>query len=157
MAFGWLEDNAHGAFGKYRGRWLGTIGHLGTLSFHETKNVQCGQGGALLIDFSPLQVDAEVFRDKGTNRGAYQRGKVDKYESVSLGSSYVMANILAAFLSGQLECRQVAARSRRLRWTRYYEVLKPWANRLGIDLPNPPPHCEHKPCLLPRDDQPGCP
>jgi dTDP-4-amino-4,6-dideoxygalactose transaminase len=138
-----LEDNAHGAFGKYRGRWLGTIGHLGALSFHETKNLQCGEGGALLVNLSRLQVDAEVIRDKGTNRGAYQRGKVDKYEWVSLGSSYVMADILAAFLWGQLECREIAARSRRLRWTRYYEVLKPWANSHGIDLPKPPPHCEH--------------
>lgn len=138
-----LEDNAHGAFGKYRGRWLGTIGQLGALSFHETKNLQCGEGGALLVNLARLQVDAEVIRDKGTNRGAYQRGKVDKYEWVSLGSSYVMADILAAFLWGQLECRQIAARSRRLRWTRYYEALKPWANSHGIDLPNPPPHCEH--------------
>jgi dTDP-4-amino-4,6-dideoxygalactose transaminase len=125
------------------GRWLGTIGHLGALSFHETKNLQCGEGGALLVNLSRLQVDAEVIRDKGTNRGAYQRGKVDKYEWVSLGSSYVIADILAAFLWGQLECRQIAARSRRLRWTRYYEVLKPWANSHGIDLPSPPPHCEH--------------
>jgi dTDP-4-amino-4,6-dideoxygalactose transaminase len=132
-----LEDNAHGAFGKYRGRWLGTIGQLGALSFHETKNLQCGEGGALLVNLARLQVDAEVIRDKGTNRGAYQRGKVDKYEWVSLGSSYVMADILAAFLWGQLECRQIAARSRRLRWTRYYEALEPWANSHGIDLPTP--------------------
>ena len=138
-----LEDNAHGAFGKYRGRCLGTIGLLGALSFHETKNLQCGEGGALIVNSSLLEADAEEIRDKGTNRGAWQRGKVDKYEWVSLGSSYVISDILAAFLWGQLECRHVAARNRGLLWTRYYEALKPWAEGLGVSLPNPPAHCEH--------------
>jgi dTDP-4-amino-4,6-dideoxygalactose transaminase len=98
-----IEDNAHGLFGKYRGRWLGTFGELGVQSFHETKNITCGEGGALLINDPAYVERAEVIREKGTNRSMFFRGQVDKYTWVDVGSSYVMSDVLAAFLFAQLE------------------------------------------------------
>ena len=88
-----VEDNAHGLFGKFRGRWLGTFGCLATQSFHETKNITCGEGGALLINDARLIERAEIVREKGTNRGRFFRGQVDKYSWVDLGSSYVMSDV----------------------------------------------------------------
>ena len=93
-----VEDNAHGLFGKFRGRWLGTFGCLAAQSFHETKNITCGEGGALLINDARLIERAEIIREKGTNRSRFFRGQVDKYSWVDLGSSYVMSDVLAAFL-----------------------------------------------------------
>jgi dTDP-4-amino-4,6-dideoxygalactose transaminase len=98
-----VEDNAHGLFGKYRGRWLGTFGCLATQSFHETKNITCGEGGALLINEERFIERAEIIREKGTNRSRFFRGQVNKYSWVDVGSSYVMSDVLAAFLYGQLE------------------------------------------------------
>ena len=98
-----VEDNAHGLFGAYRGRLLGTFAPLATLSFHETKNFTCGEGGALLINDPRYVERAEIIRDKGTNRQQLFRGQVDKYTWVDLGSSYVLSDILAAFLYAQLE------------------------------------------------------
>jgi len=95
-----VEDNAHGLFGKYRGRWLGTFGCLATQSFHETKNITCGEGGALLINNAALMDRAEIIREKGTDRSRFFRGQVDKYSWVDFGSSYVMSDVLAAFLYG---------------------------------------------------------
>jgi dTDP-4-amino-4,6-dideoxygalactose transaminase len=98
-----VEDNAHGLFGKYKGRWLGTFGCLATQSFHETKNFTCGEGGALLINDAALAERAEIIREKGTNRSQFFRGQIDKYSWVDVGSSYLMSDVLAAFLLGQLE------------------------------------------------------
>jgi dTDP-4-amino-4,6-dideoxygalactose transaminase len=94
-----VEDNAHGLFGKYKGRWLGTFGSLAAQSFHETKNITCGEGGALLINDDRYSERAEIIREKGTNRARFFRGQVDKYSWVDIGSSYVMSDVLAAFLS----------------------------------------------------------
>ena len=105
-----VEDNAHGLFGKYKGRYLGTFGCMATLSFHETKNISCGEGGALLINDMQYAERAEIIREKGTNRSRFFRGQVDKYTWVDIGSSYLPSEILAAFLyigraSGREECR----------------------------------------------------
>src|ERR1035438_9180979 len=94
-----VEDNAHGLFGKYKGRWLGTFGRLATQSFHETKNITCGEGGALLVNDERLIERAEIIREKGTNRSQFFRGQVDKYTWVDIGSSYVMAAKFGACLS----------------------------------------------------------
>ncbi|HWA26777.1 MAG TPA: dTDP-4-amino-4,6-dideoxygalactose transaminase [Lacunisphaera sp.] len=137
-----VEDNAHGLFGKYRGRWLGTFGGLATQSFHETKNITCGEGGALLINDARLVERAEIIREKGTNRARFFRGQVDKYSWVDLGSSYVMSDVLAAFLFGQLEkWRDIQAR-RRARWEAYDSRLGAWAERTGAGRPTIPGHCE---------------
>ena len=101
-----VEDNAHGLFGKYKGRYLGTFGCLATQSFHETKNFTCGEGGALLINDPRYIERAEIIREKGTNRSRFFRGQVDKYTWVDIGSSYLPSDILAAFLYAQLEARE---------------------------------------------------
>jgi dTDP-4-amino-4,6-dideoxygalactose transaminase len=98
-----IEDNAHGLFGKYRSKSLGTFGCLATLSFHETKNITCGEGGALLINDARLVERAEIIRQKGTDRARFFRGEVDKYTWVDVGSSYLPSDMLAAFLLAQLE------------------------------------------------------
>src|ERR1043166_9610248 len=92
-----IEDNAHGLFGKYKRRWLGSFGQLATQSFHETKNISCGEGGALLINEPQYIERAEIIREKGTNRSRFFRGQVDKYTWVDIGSSYLMSDLLAAF------------------------------------------------------------
>jgi dTDP-4-amino-4,6-dideoxygalactose transaminase len=97
-----VEDNAHGLFGTYKGRNLGTFGALATQSFHETKNFTCGEGGALLINDPAMVERAEIIREKGTNRSRFFRGQVDKYTWVDVGSSYLPSDILAAFLYAQL-------------------------------------------------------
>lgn len=137
-----VEDNAHGLFGKYRGKWLGTFGALATQSFHETKNFQAGEGGALLIN-DPAYVDrAEIIREKGTNRSRFFRGQVDKYSWVDIGSSYLPSDILAAFLYAQLEERNIIQEKRAAIWQRYHDSLKDWAGERGIALPHIPEHCE---------------
>jgi dTDP-4-amino-4,6-dideoxygalactose transaminase len=138
-----VEDNAHGLFGKYRGRWLGTFGCLATQSFHETKNITCGEGGALLINAAHLAERAEIIREKGTNRSRFFRGQVDKYTWVDLGSSYVMSDVLAAFLYGQLEVWQTLQAQRRRIWEYYDEHLRDWAQSRGIGCPVVPSYCEH--------------
>jgi len=137
-----IEDNAHGLFGRYRGRPLGTFGALATQSFHETKNFTCGEGGALLINDATFIERAEILREKGTNRSQFFRGQVDKYSWVDVGSSYVVSDVLAAFLYGQLEqWERVQARRRQI-WE-YYELhLGDWAAASGVRLPTVPPHCE---------------
>jgi dTDP-4-amino-4,6-dideoxygalactose transaminase len=137
-----VEDNAHGLFGKYKGRWLGTLGCLATQSFHETKNITCGEGGALVINDPKFIERAEVIREKGTNRSRFFRGQVDKYTWVDVGSSYVMSDVLAAFLYGQLEVwRQIQERRRRI-WAFYDENLRDWAEANGVRRPVIPAHCE---------------
>ena len=138
-----IEDNAHGLFGKYKGEYLGTFGTFAAQSFHETKNFSCGEGGALLIN-DPKYIDrAEIIREKGTNRSRFFRGQVDKYTWVDIGSSYLPADILAAFLFAQLELHEGIQSKRRKIWNFYYESLKGWANANGIGLPIVPDHCEH--------------
>lgn len=137
-----VEDNAHGLFGKYKGRWLGTLGALATLSFHETKNITCGEGGALLINDARFAERAEILREKGTNRARFFRGQVDKYSWVDLGSSYVMSDVLAAFLFGQLEMWSTIQARRQVIWRRYHEALADWAWRNGTRQPEVPAHCE---------------
>jgi dTDP-4-amino-4,6-dideoxygalactose transaminase len=137
-----IEDNAHGLFGKYRGRWLGTFGDFATQSFHETKNITCGEGGALLINAPHHMARAEIIREKGTNRARFFRGEVDKYSWVDVGSSYVMSDVLAAFLLGQLEkWPDIQAQRRRL-WERYDAELTAWSTAHGVQRPYIPPDCE---------------
>lgn len=137
-----VEDNAHGLFGKYRGRWLGTFGCLATQSFHETKNITCGEGGALLINDARLIERAEIIREKGTNRSRFFRGQVDKYSWVDIGSSYVMSDVLAAFLYAQLETWQTIQAQRQRVWRYYDRHLREWAQERGIGCPMVPAYCE---------------
>jgi len=137
-----VEDNAHGLYGRYRGRYLGTLGQLGTLSFHETKNFSCGEGGALLINDMQLNQRAEILREKGTNRSQFFRGEIDKYTWVDMGSSYLPADLLAAFLRAQLEHRDQIQSMRRKIWETYALELASWAETNGVRLPIIPPQCE---------------
>jgi dTDP-4-amino-4,6-dideoxygalactose transaminase len=137
-----VEDNAQGLMGKYRGRHLGTFGSLATLSFHETKNFTCGEGGALLINDPSYVERAEVLREKGTNRNRFFRGEVDKYTWVDLGSSFLPSDALAALLLAQLEMREQIQQRRRHLWYRYIDELRDWAEGNGVRLPIVPPQCE---------------
>jgi dTDP-4-amino-4,6-dideoxygalactose transaminase len=137
-----VEDNAHGLFGRYRGRWLGTMGRLATLSFHESKNFTCGEGGALIVNDPGMIERAEILREKGTDRSRFFRGQVDKYSWVDIGSSYLPADPLAAFLTGQLERRDQVQSRRRAIWERYQESLGEWAGAHRIRLPVIPAGCD---------------
>jgi len=130
-----IEDNAHGLFGKYRGQALGTFGALATLSFHETKNFSCGEGGALLLNDTSFIDRAEILREKGTNRKRFFRGEVDKYTWVDIGSSYLPSDLLAAFLLAQLEQKEVVLARRRGIFERYQAGLAAWAEEHGIGVP----------------------
>ena len=136
-----VEDNAHGLFGSYRGRLLGSFGALSTQSFHETKNITCGEGGALVINDARLVERAEIVRDKGTDRQRLFRGQVDKYTWVDLGSSFALSDLLAAFLWAQLRERRAIARRRAARWERYDRGLRGRIERHGVALPVVPRHC----------------
>jgi dTDP-4-amino-4,6-dideoxygalactose transaminase len=137
-----VEDNAHGLFGKYKGKYLGTFGCLATQSFHETKNVTCGEGGALLINDRKYVERAEIIREKGTDRSRFFRGQVDKYSWVDVGSSYLPSDVLAAFLYAQLEHREEIQRNRRRIWESYSVQLREWAAKNGVQLPHVPEQCE---------------
>ena len=137
-----VEDNAHGLFGAYRGRPLGTIGAFGAQSFHETKNVTCGEGGALVINEAGAVERAEILREKGTDRKRFFRGQVDKYTWVDVGSSYVLSDLAAAFLAAQLEARDQIQAARRRIWERYSDELADWSEEVGARLPIVPEHCE---------------
>ena len=137
-----VEDNAHGLFSKYEGKYLGTFGCLATQSFHETKNFTCGEGGALIINNPQYIERAEIIREKGTNRSRFFRGQVDKYTWVDIGSSYLPSDILAAFLYAQLEAREQIQAKRRRIWEYYYTNLHGWAEENGVRLPVVPDHCE---------------
>jgi dTDP-4-amino-4,6-dideoxygalactose transaminase len=136
-----VEDNAHGLFGAYRGRALGTFGALATLSFHETKNVFCGEGGALVLNDPRLIERAEIIREKGTDRSRFFRGEIDRYTWLDVGSSYLPSELLAAFLLAQLEARSTIQDCRRRVWERYRDALVDWADVRGARLPVVPPHC----------------
>lgn len=137
-----VEDNAHGLFGKYKGKQLGTFGVMSTLSFHETKNFTSGEGGALLINDMKYIEDAEILREKGTNRSRFFRGQVDKYTWVNVGSSYLPSDMLAAYLFAQLEQRDQVQLRRRHIWETYYKELGAWAEKNQISMPFVPGHCE---------------
>jgi len=137
-----VEDNAHGLFGRYRGRFLGTFGALATQSFHETKNFSCGEGGALLINDPQYIQRAEILREKGTNRSRFFRGEVDKYTWVDIGSSFLPSDLLAAVLCAQLEARASIQAKRKRVWDYYWQKLKEWAGRNSVRLPIIPEHCE---------------
>lgn len=137
-----VEDNAQGIFGKYKGKPLGSLGCLGTLSFHETKNINCGEGGALLVNDLALIERAEIIREKGTNRSQFFRGQVDKYGWVDVGSSFLPSDILAAYLWAQLESSSVIQSKRKLLWDTYFNDLRFWANAYEIQLPAVPDHVE---------------
>jgi dTDP-4-amino-4,6-dideoxygalactose transaminase len=136
-----VEDAAQGVFASYKGRWLGTIGDLGCYSFHETKNIVCGEGGALLVNDERFAKRAEVLREKGTNRSQFLRGQVDKYTWVDLGSSWVPSDILAAFLLGQLECGEQITAKRGMLCAAYARLLEPLARRGLLRLPIVPEGC----------------
>jgi dTDP-4-amino-4,6-dideoxygalactose transaminase len=130
-----IEDAAHGLGASFRGRPLGTLGDAGCLSFHETKNVTCGEGGALVVGDPATAERAEVIREKGTNRSAFLRGEVDKYTWVAEGSSYILSDVLAAMLDAQLD-KLDEIQSRRARVaSRYRAELGPWAQAHGTRLP----------------------
>lgn len=137
-----VEDNAHGLFARYKGKYLGTFGVLATQSFHETKNFSCGEGGAILINAPALIERAEIIREKGTDRSRFFRGQVDKYTWADIGSSYLPSDLLAAYLLAQLESREAIQAARQRVWERYYADLQQWARDNGVGLPHVPPHCE---------------
>jgi dTDP-4-amino-4,6-dideoxygalactose transaminase len=137
-----VEDNAHGLFGKYKGQYLGTFGGLATQSFHETKNITCGEGGAILINDPQYIERAEIIREKGTNRSRFFRGQVDKYTWVDEGSSYLPSDILSAFLYAQLESRKDIQVKRKRIWEYYNQRLASWADQNRVRLPFIPPTCE---------------
>jgi len=137
-----VEDNAHGLFGSYRGRPLGTFGAVAAQSFHETKNFTCGEGGALVLGDGSLVERAEIIREKGTDRKRFFRGQVDKYTWVDLGSSYVITDLLAGFLAAQLEQREAIQSARRRLWERYDEALREWVRAVGARQPVVPADCE---------------
>jgi dTDP-4-amino-4,6-dideoxygalactose transaminase len=137
-----IEDNAHGLFGRYKGRPLGSFGAMSTLSFHETKNLTCGEGGALLINDERLIERAEIIREKGTNRSRFFRGEIDRYTWVDVGSSYLPSDLLAAYLFAQLESRDEIQRRRHAIWSGYASAFASGPAR-ALRLPIVPADCEH--------------
>ena len=138
-----IEDAAQGVMASYRGRSLGTLGHLGTFSFHETKNIISGEGGALLINDSDLEERAEIIREKGTNRSLFFRGQVDKYTWVDIGSSYLPGEIIAAFLWGQMEEADSITARRMVIWERYHSAFESMEKEGRVRRPVIPDCCAH--------------
>jgi dTDP-4-amino-4,6-dideoxygalactose transaminase len=138
-----VEDAAQGVLSTYRGKPLGAIGDLGALSFHETKNVISGEGGALLVNDARFVERAEIIREKGTNRSQFFRGQVDKYTWVDVGSSYLPSEILAAFLAAQLEDAERITADRLAIWNAYHAALEPYEARGLLRRPIVPEHCTH--------------
>lgn len=136
-----VEDAAQGVFARYKDRWLGTIGHLGCYSFHETKNLSCGEGGALVINDPAMEQRAEILREKGTNRSQFLRGQTDKYTWVDVGSSYLPSDMLAAFLVGQIENMDKITGRRGEIFHRYAALLAPLVEQGLIGLPVVPDDC----------------
>jgi dTDP-4-amino-4,6-dideoxygalactose transaminase len=136
-----IEDAAQAYLSEYRGKKAGTFGELAALSFHETKNVICGEGGALIINKRAFVRRAEIIRQKGTNRAAFYRGEVDKYSWVDVGSSFVPSELQSAFLAAQFEKNETIMRKRKAAWHRYYEALQPLAEAGSISLQAIPAHC----------------
>ncbi|MCU7960604.1 MAG: dTDP-4-amino-4,6-dideoxygalactose transaminase [gamma proteobacterium symbiont of Bathyaustriella thionipta] len=138
-----VEDAAQGVMSTYKGRALGSIGHLGAYSFHETKNVICGEGGALLVNDEELSERAEIIREKGTDRSQFFRGEVDKYTWQEVGSSFLPGELTAAFLWAQLEEADKITQNRMESWGRYHELLAPLEKRGFLRRPVVPEGCEH--------------
>jgi dTDP-4-amino-4,6-dideoxygalactose transaminase len=138
-----IEDNAHGFLGALQGRPLGSFAPLSALSFHESKNLTCGEGGALIINDRAYTERAEIIREKGTDRSRFFRGLVDKYTWTDIGSSYVLSDVLAGFLLGQLEKRTQIQALRLRVWARYANELRGWASANSIQLPYVPPEAAH--------------
>lgn len=138
-----IEDAAQGIMATYKGKALGAIGDFGCYSFHETKNYSMGEGGALLIQNEKDIENAEIIREKGTNRSKFYRGQIDKYTWVNYGSSYLPSDMNAAYLYAQLEIADEINNARRACWDRYYENLKPLAQAGKIELPYVPEECVH--------------
>jgi dTDP-4-amino-4,6-dideoxygalactose transaminase len=138
-----VEDAAHGVMATYRGRALGSIGHLGAYSFHETKNVISGEGGALLVNSPDLIGMAEIYREKGTDRSRFFRGEVDKYTWQSVGSSYLPGELMAAFLWAQFEEADRITAARLEAWKRYHELLEPFESGGHLRRPIVPAECRH--------------
>jgi dTDP-4-amino-4,6-dideoxygalactose transaminase len=138
-----VEDAAQGVMAKYKERFLGTIGHLGSYSFHETKNYTMGEGGALLVNDNQYEARAEIIREKGTNRAQFFRGMVDKYSWVDIGSSYLPSEMNVAYLYAQLEIAEDINNYRINKWNRYYSGLKRLEQEGLIELPYIPTECEH--------------
>jgi len=138
-----VEDAAQGVMAKYKGRPLGSLGDLGTFSFHETKNVISGEGGALLVNHAELATRAEIIREKGTDRSRFFRGEVDKYTWQEAGSSYLPSELIAAFLWAQLESAQVITTERLAIWDRYHQALAPLEARGALRRPIVPDGCDH--------------
>jgi dTDP-4-amino-4,6-dideoxygalactose transaminase len=137
-----VEDNAHGLFGNYKDKYLGTFGTFSAQSFHETKNFSCGEGGALLINDENYIERAEIIREKGTDRSKFFKGEKDGYTWVDIGSSYLPSDLLAAFLYGQLEQKEKVQTKRKKIWEAYYEGIKSWADENNVGLPFIPDNCE---------------
>ena len=138
-----IEDAAQGIMSTYKGKALGTFGEFGCFSFHETKNYSMGEGGALLIRDEKYIEEAEIIREKGTNRSKYFRGQIDKYTWVNYGSSYLPSDMNAAYLYAQLEMAEEINDARKACWNRYYENLSSLAETGKIELPYIPEDCEH--------------
>jgi dTDP-4-amino-4,6-dideoxygalactose transaminase len=138
-----VEDAAQAVMSTYRGRPLGGIGHLGALSFHETKNVISGEGGALVVRDAGFAARAEIIREKGTNRSAFFRGQVDKYTWVDVGSSYLPSELLAAFLLAQLEEAEALTARRLAIWQRYHDAFADLEREGVVRRPIVPAHCQH--------------
>ena len=138
-----IEDNAHGLGASYGDQTLGTFGAMSTLSFHETKNITCGEGGALVINDQRLLERAEILREKGTDRSKFIRGQVDKYTWVDIGSSWVLSDLLAGVLVGQLERFDDVQDARMKLWNEYDMALTDWASASGVRLPFIPAPARH--------------
>lgn len=138
-----IEDAAQGLMSTYKGKALGTIGHMGTISFHETKNYTCGEGGALLLNDPQLIERAEILQEKGTNRSQFIRGQVDKYTWRDVGSSYLLSELNAAYLSVQLDHAEEINKQRLARWEDYNQALKPLMEEGKIVLPHIPEEHVH--------------
>lgn len=138
-----VEDAAQGVMASYKGRALGSIGDLGAYSFHETKNVISGEGGALLVNDPELALRAEIIREKGTNRSRFFRGEVDKYTWQEVGSSFLPGELIAAFLWAQLEEADRITQDRLASWQRYHEMLKPLESKGVLRRPIVPNDCQH--------------
>jgi dTDP-4-amino-4,6-dideoxygalactose transaminase len=138
-----VEDAAQGVMASYKGRPLGALGDLGTFSFHETKNVTSGEGGSLLLNDPELVLRAEIIREKGTDRGRFFRGEVDKYTWQDVGSSFLPGEITAAFLMAQLEEAERITAGRLAVWQRYHELLAPLAQQGLFRRPIVPFDCQH--------------
>ena len=138
-----VEDNAQGLFSYYKGKPLGSLGDMSAVSFHETKNIIAGEGGALVINSDNIKERAEIIREKGTDRSKFFRGEIDKYSWIDKGSSYLLGELGAAYLLGQLEKGVEITENRLNTWNFYYENLKELQGRGYIKLPTVPKECQH--------------